>query len=171
MKTGAYLSAEAPATTGDQPGRPLLGLKRRSLAGERQTSSKLLSRFTLVKANLCHLATAFLSYLTTRSIATCFVVVMAFLTVWGVFLPLKARGHDIYGEWQTKSGVSCCHDKDCAPATPYTDDEGRLFVRQNGKVYFVPQDAILPIPSPDGRSHACIVGETVICAVIGEPRS
>ena len=31
MKTGAYLSAEAPATTGDQPGRPWWGLKKRML--------------------------------------------------------------------------------------------------------------------------------------------
>jgi len=92
-----------------------------------------------------------------------------FATVAMVFWP--ARAHDIYMDWKTKSGVSCCHDRDCAPATMSADDEGRLFARQNGQTYFVPKDAILPIPSPDGRSHLCVISGTPICAVVGEPRS
>ena len=106
----------------------------------------------------------------TRAVATLFAAVLAFGAVVNVFLPLKARAHDIYMDWKTRSGVSCCHDKDCAPAVTWTDNEGRVFVRQNGQTYFVPETAILPIPSPDGRSHACIIGGTVICFVPGEAR-
>jgi len=86
-------------------------------------------------------------------------------------LAAPAAAHDPYADWKTKGGVSCCHGRDCAPATMFTDAEDRLFARQNGQTYFVPKEAILPIPSPDGRSHACIISGTVICAVVGQPRS
>lgn len=107
----------------------------------------------------------------TRAVATLFVIVLAFGAVVQVFLPLKARAHDIYMDWKTQNGVSCCHDRDCAPATAWTDMAGNLYVRQNGQTYTVHPDAVLKIPSPDGRSHACIIGGYVICAVIAPPKS
>lgn len=106
-----------------------------------------------------------------RAVASYLLAALAFVAVAQVFLPLKARAHDIYHDWKTNNGVSCCHDKDCAPATMFTDADDRLYARQNGQTYFVPKEAILPIPSPDGRSHACIISGTVICAVVGQPRS
>jgi len=106
----------------------------------------------------------------TRAVATLFAAVLAFGAVVQVFLPLKARAHDIYENWKTINGVSCCHDKDCAPATMWIDAEDRLIARQNGQTYFVPREVVLPIPSPDGRSHICVIAGTVICAVPGEVR-
>jgi len=106
-----------------------------------------------------------------RIVATYLVAALAFVGVVTVFLPLKARSHDVYHDWKTRNGVSCCHDRDCAPATMWADGEGRLYARQNGQTYSVPAEAVLKIPSPDGRSHLCVISGTVICAVIGEPRS
>lgn len=82
-----------------------------------------------------------------------------------------ALSHDPYSEWRTRNGSSCCNDKDCAPATAWTDLEGRWWVRQQGRTLFVPPSAILPLKSPDGRSHACVTGGEVICFVPGEIRS
>lgn len=82
-----------------------------------------------------------------------------------------ARAHDIYHDWRTKHGASCCNDKDCAPATAWQDTAGNWFTRQSGKTYTVHPDAVLKIPSPDGRSHACILGGRVICLVPGDIRS
>lgn len=53
----------------------------------------------------------------------------------------------------------------------WRDAEGRLIARQNGQTYAVPEHSVLPIPSPDGRSHLCVIGGYPICAVIGEVRS
>ena len=84
---------------------------------------------------------------------------------------LPAHSHDIYHDWKTRTGVSCCNQTDCAPATMWRDNEGRLIARQNGQTYSVPEHSVLPIPSPDGRSHLCVIGGYPICAVIGEVRS
>lgn len=81
-----------------------------------------------------------------------------------------AHPHDIYSDWKTREGWSCCHEHDCAPATAWQDTEGHWFTRQNGATYTVAPDAVLPIQSPDGRSHACIRGGRVICLVPGEVR-
>ena len=86
------------------------------------------------------------------------------------FLTYRATAHGPYNDWKTRGGVSCCNDNDCAPATAWQDLEGNWFVRQHGQVYPVPPVAVLPIPSPDGRSHACILGGHVICLVPGEVR-
>ena len=81
-----------------------------------------------------------------------------------------SAAHDIYGDWKTRNGISCCHGRDCAPATAWQDMEGNWFTRRDGQTYSVPAHTVLPIPSPDGRSHACIIGGTVICFVPGEVR-
>ena len=88
-----------------------------------------------------------------------------------ILLAMPAAAHDPYTDWKTRNGVSCCNERDCAPATMWRDAEGRLIARQNGQTYAVPEESILPIPSPDGRSHLCVIGSFPICAVIGEVRS
>jgi hypothetical protein len=80
------------------------------------------------------------------------------------------QGHDPYVDWKTRNGISCCHGRDCAPATTWADADGNWTARQNGQTYIVPPHAVLPIPSPDGRSHACVIGGNVICFVPGEVR-
>lgn len=88
-----------------------------------------------------------------------------------LLMATPAQAHDPYTDWKTNSGVSCCHDKDCAPATGWMDQDGTWRARRDGKTYVVPPHAVLPIPSPDGRTHACIIMDTVICFVPGEVRS
>lgn len=78
--------------------------------------------------------------------------------------------HDAYTDWKTKDGWSCCSNHDCAVATAWQDNEGNWFARQNGVTYTVAPDAVRPIQSPDGRSHACIHDGKVICLVPGEVR-
>jgi hypothetical protein len=80
------------------------------------------------------------------------------------------QGHDPYVDWKTRNGISCCHGRDCAPATAWQDADGNWFARQNGAIYSIPAHAVLPISSPDGRSHACVIGGNVICFVPGEVR-
>jgi hypothetical protein len=81
-----------------------------------------------------------------------------------------SAAHDAYHDWKTRHGMSCCDDKDCAPTTAWQDMDGNWFVRSGGETHPVDPLAILPIPSPDGRSHACILGGRVICFVPGEVR-
>jgi hypothetical protein len=81
-----------------------------------------------------------------------------------------AQAHDPYTDWKTRNGISCCHGRDCDPASAWQDMDGNWFVRHRGTTYSVPAHAVLPIPSPDGRSHACVIGGNVICFVPGEVR-
>ena len=87
-----------------------------------------------------------------------------------MMLAVVAFAHDPYTNWKTRNGISCCHGRDCDPATAWQDMDGNWFVRHRGTTYSVPAHAHIPIPSPDGRSHACVIGGTVICFVPGEVR-
>lgn len=94
----------------------------------------------------------------------------AFLTLMTAILVAEARAHDIYHDWKTESGVSCCDDKDCRPVrATYVDDHWEIW--HEGKWQSVPSRAVRPIKSPDGRSHACIIGTYILCFVPGEVRS
>jgi hypothetical protein len=101
-----------------------------------------------------------------RNIVTGLVLACLFLG----WLARDAWAHDPYVDWKTRNGISCCHGRDCAPATAWQDADGNWFARQNGQTYSIPPHAVLPIPSPDGRSHACVIGGNVICFVPGEVR-
>jgi len=87
-----------------------------------------------------------------------------------MLMAVVAFAHDPYTDWKTRHGMSCCNQNDCAPTTAWQDMEGNWFVRSAGVTHPVDPLAILPIPSPDGRSHACILGGRVICFVPGEVR-
>lgn len=88
-----------------------------------------------------------------------------------LLLTVPASAHSPYEDWKTRNGVSCCNDQDCSPVTAWMDQDGTWRARVNGRTYEVPAAAVLPIKSPDGRSHACIIMDTVICFVPGEVRS
>lgn len=78
--------------------------------------------------------------------------------------------HDIYHDWKTESGVSCCDDKDCRPVrAQYNEDHWEYW--DKGEWQYVPARAVRPITSPDGRSHVCEIGGIVLCFVPGEVRS
>lgn len=109
-----------------------------------------------------------------------FAVVVAFLmlpllaifVLWLASRPVHA--HDIYQHWKDPRGFDCCHGRDCAPVRADLTPEGwRIWI--GGRWMNVPPNAVLDIPSPDGRSHACVASAMgffrIRCFVAGEPRS
>ena len=68
-----------------------------------------------------------------------------------------AQGHDIYKHWKDRAGYSCCDSSDCRPTRAFVDDDGRWRAWNGDAWVTVPSDAVLPIPSPDMRSHLCMV--------------
>ena len=96
-------------------------------------------------------------------------------------MPRPAHGHDIYKDWQTGSGASCCSERvehpnghvtgDCRPVRAVQDMNGNWIAYEGGKEYPIPQHALVPIKSPDGRSHICEMHGHVFCFVPGEVRS
>ena len=84
-----------------------------------------------------------------------------------------AEHHADYQHWQDRRGFGCCDDRDCRPTRAYIGDDGRWRALADGQWLVVPPDAVLPIPSPDGRSHICHTPGALEprCFVPGEPRS
>jgi hypothetical protein len=81
--------------------------------------------------------------------------------------------HDPYTGWTDGRGFSCCDNGDCRPTRAYVDDDGRWRALGDGRWLIVPPDAVLRIPSPDGRSHICMTPGAIEprCFVPGEIRS
>lgn len=83
----------------------------------------------------------------------------------------SAIAHDQYHDWKIPgTTTSCCNDKDCGPVRARANLDS-WEVWHEGRWLEVPAKAMLPFPSPDGRSHACVIGATVLCFVPGEVRS
>lgn len=84
-----------------------------------------------------------------------------------------AEMHDVYKGWNDRRGFSCCDKNDCRPVRADADIEGRWRAWVNGRWAPVPADTVLPIQSPDGRSHICWSPGALEprCFVPGEPRS
>jgi hypothetical protein len=84
-----------------------------------------------------------------------------------------AEMHSAYEHWKDRNGYGCCDDRDCRPVRANVVGDGRWSVWIDGRWLPVPPDAVLRIPSPDGRSHVCMAPGAVEprCFVPGEPRS
>ena len=83
-----------------------------------------------------------------------------------------AEMHEHYNMWIDNRGFGCCDNRDCRPVHADATPEGwRVWI--DGQWVRVPPDAVLHIPSPDGRSHVCMAAGAVEprCFVPGEPRS
>jgi hypothetical protein len=84
--------------------------------------------------------------------------------------PEHAAIHDLfYKSWMRPDApnVSCCSDRDCAPAEARMKD-GRWVARKYGETvwYSVPPERVeLNRDSPDGRNHLCAMGEHVFCFI------
>lgn len=83
-----------------------------------------------------------------------------------------AELHPTYKDWKTGTGYGCCDDRDCRPTRAYVDEQGRWRAMADGSWVIVPPDAVLKMPSPDGRSHICMTPGAMEprCFVPGEPR-
>lgn len=82
--------------------------------------------------------------------------------------------HEIYKGWQSPQGYSCCSEQDCRPTRAYLDEHGHWQAIVDGRWLVMPDDRVLRIPSPDGRSHVCATpgaAPTIRCFVPGEIRS
>jgi hypothetical protein len=98
-----------------------------------------------------------------------------------LLFPPAAKAHDQYTEWKTETGASCCNEQktdanghttgDCRPVRAYQDEKGNWIAIENGVEYDIPPTKVLPIKSPDGRSHLCETMGYVFCFVPGEVRS
>ncbi|MFO1080873.1 MAG: hypothetical protein U1E23_09635 [Reyranellaceae bacterium] len=64
--------------------------------------------------------------------------------------------HPTYKNWLDGRGFSCCDDSDCRPTRAWRGDDGRWRAWDGRGWVVVPVDAVLPIPSPDMRSHICM---------------
>lgn len=83
-----------------------------------------------------------------------------------------AQMHEVYKEWIDNRGYGCCDDQDCRPVRADSGPLGwRVWI--DGRWFAVPSDAVLTIPSPDGRSHVCMTpgAQEPRCFVPAEPRS
>lgn len=86
--------------------------------------------------------------------------------------PFGVMAHDIYHDWKIPgSDTSCCHGDDCRPTVAeIREDEWWALV--DGQWHRIPDNLILKMPSPDGRSHVCASKHRMIyCFVPGEVRS
>lgn len=112
-----------------------------------------------------------------RAVASYLLAALAFIAVTQVFLPLKARAHDIYSgpEWRVPGspGVSCCNGTDCRPTRAYMGEDGLWRAWSGYKWITVPADRVLPTDlAKDGRSHLCAsLDDYVFCFSPGQPRS
>lgn len=67
----------------------------------------------------------------------------------------QAEAHDWYGDLRTSEGRSCCGGQDCRPVEyRYSVEQGHQ-IRIGDQWFPVAPKTILPVSSPDGRTHAC----------------
>jgi hypothetical protein len=68
-----------------------------------------------------------------------------------------AKSHDIYMDWKTDTGMSCCNDGDCYP-TEAKFERGQWYAlrREDQRWLAIPDKAVLKDGStPDGKAHLC----------------
>lgn len=77
-----------------------------------------------------------------------------------------------YETWERPDmpGLSCCNRSDCDVAIEVKTVGGKLFARKKGEgplVSIPPEKIEQRRDSPDGQSHLCAIGSTVICFIAG----
>lgn len=107
--------------------------------------------------------------------------ILALILMAAIAVTRPAHGHDIYKDWKAQSGASCCSERkehpsgdvtgDCRPVRAVQDMDGKWIAYENGRQFPIPDHAIRPIKSPDGRSHLCEMHGHIFCFVPGEVRS
>jgi hypothetical protein len=75
-----------------------------------------------------------------------------------------------YSTWMRpdQPDKSCCNRRDCAPVTQVRRADNRWQALRDGEWLTIPPEKIEHNrDSPDGRSHLCAIGGTVLCFVLG----
>jgi hypothetical protein len=108
---------------------------------------------------------------TSRTLAV-ITLVAVIVAVAAALISKKAQAHDPYIDWKDRNGFDCCHGRDCKPVRADPTPAGWL-VWHEGRWVPVPPAAVLDMPSPDGRSHACIApgAKEPRCFVPGDTKS
>ena len=75
--------------------------------------------------------------------------------------------HDVYENWLTRGGSSCCSNNDCGGAEGWRFGARGYEVRIGGEWHPVPPEAVRPYSSPDGNAHVCIWRGEIRCFVPG----
>lgn len=101
--------------------------------------------------------------------------------------PDQTKVFEFYRTWMRPGGgyaglghrfQSCCNRTDCFPVGEIRKTKGNYYVRlryPNGELsheYFVRNEVLEsnqhdPRESPDGMSHACVIGGSIVCFVEG----
>lgn len=79
---------------------------------------------------------------------------------------------EFYRTWDMpdKPGASCCNQSDCEVAVDVKQVAGRWWARKQsgGPLVSIPPEKVEQNrDSPDGRSHVCAIGTTVLCFLPG----
>lgn len=73
-----------------------------------------------------------------------------------LLLPVHASAHDWYSDLRNARGGSCCNGKDCREVAECITPKKREGLElKPGVCSPIDYSRVLPMPSPDGKSHAC----------------
>ena len=83
-------------------------------------------------------------------------ITVALVTVAVIVWATQALAHDWYtGLKSPVTGISCCNDRDCAPADGCILDDGTMGITAQQGCIPIDWRKVLDQPSPDGRLHLC----------------
>jgi hypothetical protein len=104
---------------------------------------------------------------------------MRYAFVWSFLLVAPAAAqehplnHDPYTGWRQPGGFGeCCHRQHCRRSSYCPLPDGGVGLMLDGSCIPIPEELIVPHPSPDGWPHICAENDgTVLCVVVPEPKS
>lgn len=87
-------------------------------------------------------------------------------------ITIEGATGEFYRTWERPdmAGASCCNRSDCDTAVDVKQIDGRWWARKKngGPLMSIPPEKVEQRrDSPDGQSHVCSVGSTVLCFLPG----
>lgn len=80
---------------------------------------------------------------------------------------VPAQAHDWYTGLKNQKGQDCCAGIHCQPVGACVLPDHREGLMIGDLCMPIPDEALVKESSPDGNSHACIVGGQLRCAILG----